>query len=286
MTALKPHLQPILRHPAIWRGADTLRATECWGQQHKGIPSGYAGLDQALPDGGWPDSGIAEVLCPHWGCGEAELLAPMLQLQSQQARWVVWINPPWIPYAPALAQQGIALGNTLFLRCNNDKDVLWAMEQCLASGSCSVVQGWPANPQPQQIRRLQLAAQKGHNLGILLRPSRSGQQPSPAPLRLELGPLQQELQVRIVKCRGRWGSDWLQLKTAVAPLQDTLPALLPTGNASLTSPQAQPQAAKASIGTALQPPSTTFHPTARRHNTRLNQTTPITAPQRPTPSGG
>lgn len=217
MTVPKPKLQSVLQHPAIWRAVDTGRAAECRGQDQIGISTGYEGLDQVLPGGGWPDSGMAEVLCPHWGCGEAELLAPMLQQQSRQSRWLVWINPPWIPYAPALAQQGIVLENTLFLRCDSDKDVLWAMEQSLASGSCSVVQGWPAKPQPQHIRRLQLAAQKGHSLGVLLRPSACNQQPSPAPLRLELGPLQQALQVRVVKCRGSWGTDWLRLKPVTVP---------------------------------------------------------------------
>ncbi len=269
MTAAKPHLQSVLQHPAIWRAADAWRATECRNQQQDGIRSGYPALDRALPDGGWPDNGIAELLCPHWGCGEAELLAPLLQQQSAQARWVVWINPPWIPYAPALVQQGIVLENTLILRCQHDKDVLWAMEQCLASGSCSVVQGWPAHPQPQQIRRLQLAAQKGHSLGLLLRPSRFGQHPSPAPLRLELGPLQQELQVRIVKCRGHWGTGWLRLK----PRVQSLPAhtvALPMGNASLAAQPHSPAAMLCSAAVGNTPRNPTAH----------------TPPPVPHPSGG
>ena len=234
MSAAKPHLQSVLQHPAIWRAADALRATECRNQNKDGLSTGYPALDRALPDGGWPGDGVAELLCPHWGCGETELMTPLLKQQSTQSRWLVWINPPWIPYAPALAQQGIVLENTLILRCRQDKEVLWAMEQCLASGSCSVVLGWPGNPQPQQIRRLQLAAQKGHGLGILLRPARFAQQPSPAPLRLELGPLQQQLQVRILKCRGHWGTGWLSLKP-VTPALKPLEPRLPMGVASLTA---------------------------------------------------
>ena len=208
----RPQLHTVLQHPAIWRAADVQRAALCRQQGQTGVNSGYPSLDRVLPDGGWPSDGVAELLCPHWGCGEAELLGPLLRQLSAQPRWLVWVNPPWIPYAPALAQQGIVLENTLILQTRNDKDILWAMEQCLASGSCSLVQGWPANPRPQQIRRLQLAAQKGLSLALLLRPQACVQQPSPAPLRLELGPLQRELQVRVVKCRGNWGSDWLRLK--------------------------------------------------------------------------
>jgi cell division inhibitor SulA len=203
-------LQGVLQHPAVWRGARAPLVDS----RRTGVATGFAALDQALPDGGWPRDGVAELLCPEWGCGEAELVLPLLRQLSNQPRWLVWINPPWLPYAPALAQQGVALEHTLLLRSEQDRDLLWAMEQCLASGSCSLVQGWPARPGPQQIRRLQLAAQKGHSLGLLLRPTACARQPSPAPLRLELARAQQGLQARVVKCRGGWGSDWLGLVEA------------------------------------------------------------------------
>ncbi|MEZ5507768.1 MAG: translesion DNA synthesis-associated protein ImuA [Gammaproteobacteria bacterium] len=180
------------------------------------MPSGFARLDEALPDGGWPQDGLVELLCPEFG-GDADSRAPLRQLGTQE-RWQVWINPPWLPYAPALGQQGVAVGQALLLNCRHDKDVLWAMEQCLASGSCSIVQAWPARLQPHQIRRLHLAAQKGSALGLLLRPQACAQQPSPAPLRLELAARQQSLQVRVLKRRGGWGSDWLTLKTPQEPM--------------------------------------------------------------------
>jgi hypothetical protein len=227
MSSALSSLDNLLLHPALWRAADARRGAEGLrqGADHAGIGTGYPLLDQALPGGGWPEQGLAELLCPHWACGEAELLAPLLRQLSAQPRWLVWVNPPWLPFPPALAQQGVTLDNTLLLRCEQEKDALWAMEQCLASGSCSLVQGWPAHPQPNQLRRLQLAAQKGHSLGLLLRPSLHGQQPSPAPLRLELAPLQLHPRVRIVKCAGHWGSDWLTLKPAPDPSSLSEPAL-------------------------------------------------------------
>lgn len=225
MSATAP-LDNLLLHPAIWRAADARRDADLRRQHHDltGIPTGYSALDQALPDAGWPDQGMAELLCAHWACGEAELLAPLLRQLSAQPRWLVWVNPPWLPFAPTLARQGVMLENTLLLRCAREQDVLWTMEQCLGSGSCSLVQGWPANPRPAQIRRLQLAAKKGHALGVLLRPAHHAQQPSPAPLRLELAPLQEHPKVRILKCPGHWGSDWLTLKPARPyALDETLP---------------------------------------------------------------
>lgn len=208
----KAQLQQVLQHPAIWRAADSVRHKQCQQQQQSSLKTGHKLLDKALPNGGLPEDAVTEILCPHWGCGEAELLSSALASLSQQSRWLVWVNPPWLPYAPALMQQGIQLQNTLVVQAKSDKDILWSMEQCLSSGACSAVQGWPKNPLPHQIRRLQSAAQKGHSLCLLMRPNSQLQQPSPAPMRLEVGPLQQGLQVRVVKCQGHWGSDWLRLK--------------------------------------------------------------------------
>ncbi|WP_290582524.1 translesion DNA synthesis-associated protein ImuA [Ketobacter sp.] len=209
--AAKPQLNRILQHPAIWRAADGVRGQNGQQQQIVTVATGFPTLDRALPDGGLPCDSVAEILCPQWGCGETELVSSALTSLSQQSRWLVWVNPPWLPYAPALMQQGIALENTLVIHSRQDKQILWAMEQCLSSGACSAVQGWPHKPTPQQIRRLQLAAQKGNSLCLLMRPQAHIQQPSPAPLRLEMGPLQQAIQVRVVKCRGHWGSPWLRL---------------------------------------------------------------------------
>ncbi len=210
MAAVKSQLTPVLQHPAIWRANDQLRDRP---QSRETIATGFALLDQALPGGGLPETGLTEILCPFWGCGEMELLSSALALLSQQDRWLAWVNPPWLPYAPALQQQGISLKNVLVIHSDKDKDTLWAMEQCLQSGACGAVLGWPKKLLPQHIRRLQVAAKSGASLGLLMRPQSHLQQPSPAPLRLELANLQQQLQVRVVKCQGHWGSHWLNLRS-------------------------------------------------------------------------
>lgn len=206
-------MQDVLNHhPSLWRAADLQRASAWRSQGQTGIPTGYVLLDEALPDGGWPREGVMELLSPESGA-EADLLAPLLRALGVQQRWQVWINPPWLPYAPALQQHGIEPAKALLLTCGSDQDALWAMEQCLASGSCSIVQAWPSRLQSRQIRRLHLAAQKGTALGVLLRPQACALQPSPAPLRLELKTGQAAFQVRVLKRRGGWGTDWLTLKT-------------------------------------------------------------------------
>lgn len=210
-------LASLLSHPAIWRASRFHETQACAQQGRQGIPSGYTRLDRELPDSGWPAAGLTELLLPRDGQGELPLLAPALAQLSLQNRWLAWIAPPWVPYAPALARHGVQLERVLLIHPANTRDCLWAMEQCLSSGACAAVLGWPGKLQPQHIKRLHLAAQQGQCLGMLMREHRYAQEPSPAPLRVELGTGariiggQTQFNVRLLKRRGRWGSDWIPL---------------------------------------------------------------------------
>lgn len=225
----KQSLHTLLADPQIWRASDAVRSQACARQTYQPIGTGFSALDQQLPDGGWPQHGLMELLCPRWGTGEIPLFSPAMAQLSQQGRWLAWVSPPWLPYAPGLVHAGIQVEQLLIIQPKSDKDALWAMEECLQSGLCSAVLGWPRRPLPQQLKRLHIAAQKGDSLGVLMRNEDCAQQPSPAPLRIQMGPLQPGLSVRILKRRGSWASDWLKL-----PLPDCLTALAPS--ASLDKP--------------------------------------------------
>ena len=150
--------------------------------------TGCAALDQLLPDRGWPAASLVELLCDLRGIGELRLLMPALaRLSRQQARWVAWIAPPHIPYAPALAAYGVDISRVLLIHPRTDRDRLWALEQAMKSGTCSAVLGWPgAHLRHQDIRRLQLAAVQGNTLGLLFREEQAALEASPAPFRLVL----------------------------------------------------------------------------------------------------
>ena len=49
------------------------------------------------------------------------------------------------------------------------RDALWAFEQCLRSGACAAVLGWPLHADGPALRRLQVAADSGECLGFALR---------------------------------------------------------------------------------------------------------------------
>jgi cell division inhibitor SulA len=111
---------------------------------------------------------------------------------------VVLIAPPYIPYAPAWQARGIALSSLMIIDAE-PKQAVWAFEQCLRSGSCAAVIGWPQRIDHPSLRRLQVAATTGHALGFAIRDRQHAESASPAALRLEIG-LDRHVTVR--KCRG------------------------------------------------------------------------------------
>lgn len=185
-------LTRLLEHPGIWRGSSAARS--------EGLPTGFASLDACLPDKGWPRAGLIEILVPRFGSGELYLLLPALAAltQTRCARWCVWVAPPLMPFAPALAAAGIALDRVAVV---NGARALWALEQALGSGACDAALAWAHRPKAREIRRLQLAAERGRTLGVLFRARRAGREPSAAVLRLALGRTSGGVRVELLKGR-------------------------------------------------------------------------------------
>jgi cell division inhibitor SulA/protein ImuA len=188
-------LARLLEHPAIWRGRSAAHRVEV-------LPTGYAALDASLPGGGWPRTGLIEVLVPRFGSGELQLLMPALAALTRRpaARWCVWVTPPLEPYAPALVSHGAALERMLVVRA---PEALWAFEQTLGSGASDIALAWAErSPRPRGIRRLHLAAQRGKTLGVLFRPLRAAEESSAAILRLTLEACPAGARVTLLKSRG------------------------------------------------------------------------------------
>lgn len=186
-----PVLHELVAARHVWHG----RGVRPPGQ---GTATGFAALDAALPLGGWPKGALTELLLPADGVGEIALLLPTLARLTRAQQHVVLVAPPYIPYAPAWRAGGVHLPYLEIVDAE-PKQALWAFEQCLRSGSCAAVLGWPHQADHHALRRLQVASDTGAALGFALRDRRHAGQPSPAALRLEI---QTDRQVRIRKCRG------------------------------------------------------------------------------------
>src|ERR1017187_10308127 len=184
------------QHPGIWRGGELAR-TGC-----PGIATGFAALDAELPGGGWPCAALTEILPQHEGIGELRILGPALAQLASQGKFIAWIAPPYLPYAPALAAAGIDLERVVIVKTTRDGDSLWAAEQALRSAACGGVLVWPRDIRFAQLRRLQLAAEGGRCLAVLFRPTQAACEPSPAVLRIALATSAGGLALSILKRRG------------------------------------------------------------------------------------
>jgi hypothetical protein len=189
-------LDAVLKHPGIWRRSAAAL------HQVRAVPTGLAELDAQLPGGGWPCGALSEILFAYDGLGELSLLMPALAELTQKEQRVVFVTPPYIPYAPALAASGLDLRYVVQIDANSD-DGAWSAEQCLRSGSCGAVLSWMQHADYTQLRRLQLAAESGDALAFLFRPARAAAKASPAALRLQLHADVENVDVEIIKCRGQ-----------------------------------------------------------------------------------
>jgi hypothetical protein len=170
------------------------------------LPTGFAELDAHLPGGGWPTGAIAELMSDAIGIGELALLMPALSNLAHAGRYIAWIAPPYLPYAPALVQHGLPLDRVLLIRTRTWQESLWATEQTLRCPAIGAALSWPAYIADKNVRRLQLAAEAGGSLGFLYRPAEASRESSPAALRLRLHPTQEldlnGLIIEIQKSRG------------------------------------------------------------------------------------
>jgi len=198
-------LGELLRHPGVWLAAGAAPAAAV-------LPTGFRRLDQRI-GGGWPRDTLVELLLPSPGIGEFRLLLPALRAlcaagQGNPRRWIAWLDPPHLPYAPALAAAGLDPAQMLIVRPGEKRGqspagtVPWAAEQALRSRACAAALAWMDAPDARVLRRLKLAAEEGASLGVLFTSAACAANPSPAALRLLLEPRDGALDVVVLKSRG------------------------------------------------------------------------------------
>jgi hypothetical protein len=193
---MKASVAQLAQLPGVWRGGELEHVS------HPVVATGHEALDRELPGGGWPTGTLSEVLHDAAGIGEVSFLSGAIARASGEDRVVAWINPPHLPYAPALAAAGIQLPRCLVVRPPHRDDSLWAAEQALRSGACGAVLFWLPSDEYAWLRRLQMAAEAGRAMAVLFRSSAAERLSTPAHLRVALSREEGELLVRIPKRRG------------------------------------------------------------------------------------
>lgn len=192
---MKPELRGLLsKHHLVWQGntAD---------EKGTGVSTGFAELDQVLPTRGWPAAALTEITVPYWGLGELRLLLPAMVRLNRQKKRIVWIAPPYLPYAPALIRAGLDLQYVMVVDAQPG-NVSWAMERLSSTRSCGMVLAWPTRLSEVEARRLQLAAETGDGIGVVLRAGDAAWQARSSALRLKIEPLDGKIAIDILKSRG------------------------------------------------------------------------------------
>lgn len=205
------HVQQILdQRPDLWRGQASRGALPV------GIPTGNHALDAQLVWRGWPPGSLIEILSDRPGEGFA-LTVPVLARLSLEPRWLLLVEPPFQPFAPALAARGLCLRRLVVVAAGSDR--AWVAEQGLRSGACGAVLIWGGRWERGALRRLQLAAETGDALAILFREEVDACAPSPAALRLRTRPSPIGCDLTLIKQRGGRAGALLRLPFDSAGLQ-------------------------------------------------------------------
>jgi hypothetical protein len=161
------------------------------------VSSGYAALDQLLPEGGFRRGGLVECLEPAAGSGAGTLaLAAASRATGQASREsaagagpLVVVDGQGEFYPPAAALAGVELGGLILVEPRNRQDQAWVWDQALRCPGVGAVLGWISNFHQRTRRRWQLAAEAGAGLGLLICPASIRDEPCWAQVRLLVQPL-------------------------------------------------------------------------------------------------
>ena len=143
------------------------------------IASGCPGLERLLPGGGYEPGCLVEWF--HSGAGGAAGSLAMLSAipAMHEGKALVIIDWNHTFYPPAAAALGADLKRLVVIRPTTREDGWWSLDQALRCTAVGAV--WcelPDEMDDRLARRLQLAAETGGTLGMLLRHNRTRNRPS------------------------------------------------------------------------------------------------------------
>ena len=156
------------------------------------LSTGSPALDGLLPGGGLRRGSLVEYLSQGAGSGTGALALCAAREACAGGQALVVVDRRRTFYPPAAIAWDIDLATLLILQPADDAAELWAIDQSLRCPGVGAVYAPCGALDVRDFRRLQLAAEAGGTLGILLRPARFRGQPTWA-----------DVQWRIAPCRER-----------------------------------------------------------------------------------
>lgn len=139
------------------------------GSMADGVPLCEA-IDRQLPGGGLARATVHEVLAADPGAAAGFCALVLARSSGPGKGAVLWIAPEPDAWPPGLMRFGLSPADLVLVQAPRRQDALWAMEESLRcpgiAGALLAVDGLDL----AAARRLQLAAEAGGAIGLLLRP--------------------------------------------------------------------------------------------------------------------
>ena len=152
--------------------------------------TGIAALDALLPAQIFRAGMLVEWIVAGEGSGAARLALPMACESLKNGGVLVVIDERREFYPPAAVRLGLDLGRTIVVRPRNHQETIWTLEQALRCSGVAATISWIEQLPDRLFRRLQLAAEHGARLGLLMRPPEARLTTTWADLRWLVQPVQ------------------------------------------------------------------------------------------------
>lgn len=130
--------------------------------------SGLPTLDAAV-GGGFVAGGLHEFLAHRGGAAAHTVALRIATGTAARLRWILYLDTTNDFFPPAAATLGVPLSRLLVIRTTRALDALWAAEQALRCKTIGAVILPLREIDAQASRRLQLAAEAGGGVGLLIR---------------------------------------------------------------------------------------------------------------------
>lgn len=158
------------------------------------ILTGFSAIDSLLPGEGFALGAVHEILSDT--DTPAMLLPILITRAAASVGRIVWCDPSRRFYPPAAAALGLPLDRLLLVLPSDERQCLWAATQSLRCRGVGACVAPLSRLSMLQARRLQLAAECGGGLGLLLRSAQAASRPYAAKTRWRVTPVPGERSVQ------------------------------------------------------------------------------------------
>lgn len=187
---------------------------------------GLGAIEAAFPNAVFPKNAIHEflTLAPEHAAACSGFIAGILHTLMRHGGACLWISASRSLFPPSLKLFGVEPHRIIFIDLQQEKDVLWAMEEALKCEGLSAVIGEVREIGLSASRRLQLAVEKSGVTGLILRNDARSLSATSCIARWQIKPISSKLEndmpgvgfprwnVALLKVRngnpGNWDIEW------------------------------------------------------------------------------